>query len=58
MKSRVVILHNIHVVFNFLGSTFLVLSGILLIPLLVAILTGEIEDIQIVKAFVYPAGLS
>ncbi|MBU7014652.1 MAG: TrkH family potassium uptake protein [Theionarchaea archaeon] len=58
MNSRIVVLHNIHVVFNFLGSTFLVLSGILLVPLLVAILTGEIDDGLIVSAFACPAGIS
>lgn len=50
--------HNVHVVLHFLGSTFFVLTVLLLIPLVVAILTGEIYDITIVKAFVYPAALS
>jgi trk system potassium uptake protein TrkH len=58
MNSRNIILYNIHVVFNFLGSTFFVLSGILLVPLVVALLTEEIGNTHIVKAFLYPAGIS
>ena len=49
---------TVHIVLNFLGSTFFVLSGILVLPLVVALITGEISDFTIVKAFVYPAILS
>lgn len=49
---------NAHVVFNFLGSTFFVLTGILVLPLIVAVITGEISNLQIVKAFLYPGVLS
>ncbi|MBU7019040.1 MAG: TrkH family potassium uptake protein [Theionarchaea archaeon] len=49
---------TLHIVLNFLGSTFFVLAGILLLPLLCALLSGEIHDLQIVKAFLYPFILS
>ncbi len=49
---------NVHVVLNFLGSTFFVLSGILVIPLLIALVTGEISDSYIWKAFLYPIVIS
>jgi trk system potassium uptake protein TrkH len=49
---------TIHIIFNFLGTTFFVLAGILLFPLSIAVITGEIHDLSIVKAFVYPAALS
>lgn len=49
---------TIHTVFNFLGSTFFVLTGIFVIPLIVAFMTGEIYNLQIVKAFLYPCVLS
>lgn len=49
---------NVHTVLHFLGSTFFVLSGILVFPLVVAVITGEIHDRTIVKAFLYPAVLS
>jgi trk system potassium uptake protein TrkH len=49
---------NVHYVLHFLGSTFFVLSGILVFPLVAAVITGEINDGTIVKAFLYPAVLS
>jgi trk system potassium uptake protein TrkH len=49
---------TIHIVFNFLGSTFFVLTGILMLPLIVALVTGEIHNTHIIKAFLYPAALS
>ena len=49
---------TLHVVLNFLGSTFFVLAGILILPLIVAFVTGELSSNQIVKAFLYPAFLS
>ncbi|MBU7033427.1 MAG: TrkH family potassium uptake protein [Theionarchaea archaeon] len=49
---------SLHIILGFLGSTFLLLSGILLIPLMIAILVGEITDLLIVKAFLIPVILS
>jgi trk system potassium uptake protein TrkH len=49
---------TIHVVLNFLGSTFFVLAVLLLLPLLVAAITGEIHDRTILKAFIYPVAVS
>lgn len=57
-SPRISRFHNVHVVLNFIGSTCFVLTGVLLIPLIVAFITGEIHETYIVKAFVYPAIIS
>jgi trk system potassium uptake protein TrkH len=49
---------SLHIILGFLGSTFLVLCGILAVPLLVAVITGEITDITIIKSFLIPLVLS
>ncbi|MBU7044268.1 MAG: TrkH family potassium uptake protein [Theionarchaea archaeon] len=49
---------SLHIILGFLGSTFLVLCGILVIPLVVAVLVGEITDRTIVISFLIPLMLS
>lgn len=49
---------SLHIILGFLGSTFLVLCGIMAIPLMMAVLVGEITNIIIVKAFLIPIVLS
>jgi trk system potassium uptake protein TrkH len=58
IPTRISRFHNVYVVLNFIGSTCFVLTGVLLIPLIVAFITGEIHEPYLVKAFVYPAILS
>ncbi|MBN2029618.1 TrkH family potassium uptake protein [bacterium] len=56
MRNR---FQTVHIVFNALASLFILFSGILLIPLIVVIVSGETaEGIQNVLAFVLPAALS
>jgi trk system potassium uptake protein TrkH len=57
-KNLVTRFQTVHVVLNFLGSTFFILGGILCFPLLVAFLTGEISESHVVKAFIYPIFIS
>jgi len=57
-ERKIARFQTIHVVLNFLGSTFFVLGFILLVPLGIAAMTGEISDYCILRAFLYPLILS